>query len=120
MLTNIPRRRRPLFFANAEDFRTRVLSAVADEEARVEWVILNMEANVEIDLTAVDMLEDLRSELGSREIVLALEQDLALYLERTGFLARIGDEHVYPTLPTALEGFRSRHHRPPPSPDVPD
>jgi high affinity sulfate transporter 1 len=113
----------PLFFANAEDFRARVLSAVTEEEAPVEWVILNMEANVEVDLTAVDMLEDLRSDLASREIVLALarvKHDLALYLERTGLLARIGDDHVFPTLPTALEGFRSRPHRPPPSPEIPD
>jgi high affinity sulfate transporter 1 len=101
----------PLFFANAEDFRTRVLAAVAEETTPVEWVVLNMEANVEIDLTATDMLEDLRSALASQGIVLALarvKQDLARYLERTGFLARIGDDHVFPTLPTALEGFRSR------------
>jgi MFS superfamily sulfate permease-like transporter len=105
-----------LFFANAEDFRTRVLAAVAAETIPVEWLLLNMEANVEIDLTATDMLEDLRSELASRGIVLALarvKQDLAVYLERTGFLARIGADHVYPTLPTALEGFESRKRGPP-------
>ena len=101
----------PLFFANADDFRTRVLAAVAAETTPVEWVVLNMEANVEIDLTATDLLEDLRSELASRGIVLALarvKQDLAVYLERAGLLARIGAEHVFPTLPTALEGFESR------------
>ena len=49
---------------------TRVLAAVEAEEAPVEWVVLNMEANVEIDLTATDMLEDLRAELVSRGIVL--------------------------------------------------
>jgi MFS superfamily sulfate permease-like transporter len=107
----------PLFFANAENFRDRVLHAVAEEADPVEWVLLNMEANVEIDLTAVDMLEDLRTELVARGIVLVLarvKQDLAVYLERTGFLARIGAEHVFPTLPTALDGFRSRKDPPPP------
>jgi high affinity sulfate transporter 1 len=107
----------PLFFANAENFRDRVLRAVAEEADPVEWVLLNMEANVEIDLTAVDMLEDLRTELVARGIVLALarvKQDLAVYLERTGLLARIGAEHVFPTLPTALDGFRSREDPPPP------
>jgi sulfate permease, SulP family len=113
----------PLFFANADDFRTRVLAAVDEEAPAVEWVVLNMEANVEVDLTATDMLEDLRSELASRGIVLALarvKQDLALYLERTGFLGRIGDDHVFPTLPTALDGFRSRNRRPPSSGEAPD
>lgn len=101
----------PLCFVNADDFRTRVLQAVADERDPVEWVVLNMEANVEIDLTATDMLEDLRSELDGRHIVLALarvKHDLAVYLDRTGLTGRVGRDHIYPTLPTALEGFRSR------------
>jgi MFS superfamily sulfate permease-like transporter len=101
----------PLCFANAEDFRLRVLDAVAAEDTPVEWVLLNMEANVEIDLTAIDMLEDLRAELTRRGIVVALarvKQDLARYLDRVGLLGRIGDDHVFATLPTAVEGFRSR------------
>ena len=106
----------PLFFANAENFRTRLLEAIAAESPQVEWVVLNMEANVEVDLTALDTLEELRAELADRGITLALarvKQDLAKYLERTGLLARIGPDHVFPTLPTALEGFnnRPRHSR---------
>ena len=102
----------PLCFANADDFRNRVLRAIADERDPVEWVILNMEANVEIDLTATDMLEDLRSDLDARQIVLALarvKHDLAVYLERAGLTERVGSDHFYPTLPTAMDGFRSRH-----------
>jgi high affinity sulfate transporter 1 len=104
----------PLCFANAEDFRTRVLEAVDEAggaDVPVEWVVLNMEANVEIDLTAVDMLEDLRSGLAARGIVVALarmKQDLAVYLARSGLLTRIGEDRVYPTLPTALAAFRQR------------
>ena len=101
----------PLFFANAEDFRERLLAVIDGEPTPVEWVILNMEANVEIDLTATDMLVKLESDLGARGIVLALarvKQDLAVYLERAGLIDRIGVDHVYPTLPTALEGFRTR------------
>jgi MFS superfamily sulfate permease-like transporter len=112
----------PLFFANAEDFRARVLSAVAAERTPVEWVLLNMEANVEVDLTATDMLEDLRAQLTERGIVLALarvKQDLLVYLKRTGFVTRIGADHVFPTLPTALDGFRSRN-RPTSDGDPPD
>ena len=102
----------PLCFANAQDFRLRVLRAVDQEESQVEWVLLNMEANVEIDLTALDMLEDLRAELTSDEIVLALarvKQDLAVYLDRAGLASRIGADHIFFTLPTALEAFRRRN-----------
>jgi high affinity sulfate transporter 1 len=101
----------PLCFANVGDFRRRVLDAIDDETTPVEWVLLNMEANVEIDLSATDMLEELRQHLESRGIVLALarvKQDLAVYLRRTGLAGRIGDELIFPTLPTALEGFRKR------------
>ena len=101
----------PLCFANIEDFRRRVLKAIDDEATPVEWVVLNMEANVEIDLSATDMLEELRSHLESRGIVMALarvKQDLALYLRRSGLDGRIGADHIFPTLPTALEGFRER------------
>ena len=101
----------PLFFANADNFHARVLAAIGSESTPVEWVVLNMEANVEVDLTAVDMLEELRTELASRGIDLALarvKQDLALYLDRSGFTDRIGADHVFPTLPSAVEAFRSR------------
>jgi sulfate permease, SulP family len=104
----------PLCFANAEDFRTRLFAALAHEVAPVEWVVLNMEANVEIDLTATDTLEEIRGELQSRQIVLALarvKQDLALYLDRSGLAARIGPDHIFPTLPTALHAFHQRSTR---------
>ena len=102
----------PLCFANAEDFRTRVLEAVHEATHPVEWVVLNMEANVEIDLTAADMLDDLRHELVAQGVVVALarvKHDLAVYLERSGFIARVGAERVYPTLPTAVAAFHARH-----------
>jgi high affinity sulfate transporter 1 len=107
----------PLCFANAENFRTRVLQAVDDATAAVEWVVLNMEANVEVDLTATDMLEDLRADLTARGIVVALarvKQDLGLYLARAGLIQRIGTAHIYPTLPTALDAFRHRGDTAPP------
>ncbi len=40
----------PLCFANAENFKQRVLEAIAAEQIPVEWLVLNMEANVEIDI----------------------------------------------------------------------
>ncbi len=104
----------PLCFANAHDFRLRVLAAVAQEESPVEWVLLNMEANVEIDLTAIDMLEDLRAELELDGIALALarvKHDLTVHLDRTGLGERIGSDHIFFTLPTALEAFRRRNDK---------
>lgn len=100
----------PLFFANADDFRHRVLAAVDQSPEPVQWVLLNTEAIVDIDITAADALEDVRSALADRDIVLALarlKQDLRKTLEPTGLLDRIGEDRVFATLPTAVDGFRA-------------
>ncbi|GCD89081.1 SulP family inorganic anion transporter [Nocardioides sp. LS1] len=107
----------PLFFANAEDFHRRALAAVDANETPVEWFVLNTEAIVEVDITAVDVLETLRAELEGRGIVMALarvKQDLRGDLLPTGLLDRIGEDHVFPTLPTAVAAFEAwRDHRRP-------
>ncbi|MEU3011749.1 SulP family inorganic anion transporter [Nocardia asteroides] len=106
----------PLFFANAEDFRTGALAAV-DWSAEhsgvpVRWFVLNVEANVEVDLTALDAVEQVRAELAARGIVFALarvKQDLRVALDAAGLTTRIGPDHLFPTLPTAVEAFRAAH-----------
>jgi sulfate permease, SulP family len=100
----------PLCFANAENFKQRSLVAIAAEVYPVEWFVLNMEANVAIDITAIDMLTELRDELASKNITFAMarvKQDLYLELKKAGFLDQIKAEHIYPTLPTAIAGFQA-------------
>ena len=60
----------PLFFANVGDMRRRAVAAVdqetaADPDHPVRWFVLNVEANVEIDITAADGLTDLYRDLAS-------------------------------------------------------
>jgi sulfate permease, SulP family len=98
----------PLFFANAENFLARVRESVVAYDP--EWVLLNAEAIGEVDLTGADALETLRAELAEKGIVLALarlKQDPRDILQPSGVLERIGAEHIFPTLPTALEAFRA-------------
>ena len=99
----------PLFFANADDFLTRALAAVDTSRVPVRWFVLNTEAIVEVDITAADALEELRSTLVQRGIVVALarvKRDLADDLAPSGLLDRIGPDRVFPTLPTAVEAYR--------------
>jgi high affinity sulfate transporter 1 len=101
----------PLFFANAEDFKRRALAAVDGHRDTVEWFLLNAEANVEVDITGLDALESLRSTLAERGIVVALarvKQDLYGDLKAYGLVDAVGADHIYPTLPTALEAFAAR------------
>ena len=88
--------------------RASVARAVADAEQPVHWLLLNAEANVEIDLTAIDMLDQLRVWLHERGVRLALarvKQDLRDQLDAAGFLDRLGDDRLYATLPTAVDAY---------------
>ena len=99
----------PLFFANAEDFRCRALAAVSESGEPVRWFLLNAEANVEVDITALDALDQLRDELERRGIDFAMarvKQDLRDELEAAGLVDKIGEDRIFPTLPTAVEAYR--------------
>ncbi|HET8914806.1 MAG TPA: SulP family inorganic anion transporter, partial [Propionibacteriaceae bacterium] len=98
----------PLFFANAEDFKHRALASVDAADPPVEWFLLNAEANTEIDLTAVDALEEVRKTLAERGIVFALARikfEVREILASTGFIDRIGEDKVFMTLPTAVSAY---------------
>ena len=119
----------PLFFANAEDFQRRALATLDARSEPVEWFLLNTEAIVEVDITAIDALDVVRAELDRRGIVLALarvKQDLRDDLEPAGFIDRVGADRVFPTLPTAVQAYvawyTERHGEPPgvaPAPSPP-
>ena len=99
----------PLFFANAEDFRRRALSSVDEQTGPVRWFVLNTEANVEVDITALDAVDELRRELDRRGIVFALarvKQDLRDDLDAYGLTASVGTDRIFPTLPTAVAAYR--------------
>jgi sulfate permease, SulP family len=110
----------PLFFANAENFKERALESI-EAHGPIEWMLLNFEANVHIDLTSADALAELLTELEDRGIRLALarvKHEMANQLEQGGLIERIGEDHIFDTLPTAvqayLEYYELEHGAPPP------
>jgi MFS superfamily sulfate permease-like transporter len=101
----------PLFFANAENFKRRAIAAIEAEKTPVEWFVLNVEAIPEIDITAADMLAEFQDELADRDITLAIarvKQDLYAQLKKSKLLEKIGTDHVYFTLHSAVEAFQRR------------
>ncbi|MEY2401680.1 MAG: sulfate permease, SulP family [Ilumatobacteraceae bacterium] len=117
----------PLFFVNADDFKRRALAALAEVNTPVEWFLLNAEANVGIDITAIDALDELHRELAQRDIVFAMarvKQDLLVQLDRAGFTDRVDRDRIFATLPTAVQAFaewyETRHGQPPPGLTIPD
>ncbi|MEV5952358.1 sulfate permease [Streptomyces sp. NPDC051987] len=99
----------PLFFANAENFHRRALAAADEQSEPVRWFVLNMEANVEVDITALDAVDALRRELTARDVVFALarvKKDLLDSLEAYGLADAVGHDRIFPTLPTAVTAYR--------------
>lgn len=99
----------PLFFANAEDFHRRALAAVDTQPQPVRWFVLNAEANVDVDITALDAVDALRRDLAARGIEFALarvKQELLDDLRAYGLTDALGAHRVFPTLPTAVAAYR--------------
>jgi sulfate permease, SulP family len=98
----------PLFFANAYDFRRRALAA-ARCHGPPRWFVLNVEANVEVDFTALEAVEAVRDELVRGGTVFALarvKQDLLVRLQAFGLAGKIGTDKLFPTLPTAVDAYQ--------------
>ena len=94
------------FFANAEDFGGWARAAVKESPTPVAWFVLNTEAIVGTDITALDALEPLRGELTDQGIVFALarfKQDLPRGA-RAGRPA--GADRRGPPFPDAAHGRR--------------
>ena len=63
---------------------------------------------MEVDLTAVDALEDVRRTLADRGITFAMarvKKELHDTLRTAGFAERVGDERIFATLPTAVDAY---------------
>ena len=100
----------PLCFANAEDFRRRALAAVSQQQEPVRWFVLNVEANVEVDFTALEALDAIREQIVQAGGVFALarvKQDLLARLRAFGLASKIGEDHLFPTLPTAVAAYQA-------------
>jgi high affinity sulfate transporter 1 len=100
----------PLCFANVENFKKRAWEAIKAEKMPVEWFVLNTEAIVEVDLTAIDALEEFQAELAANHITFALarvKQNLYAQLKRSGLLQKIGPDHIFLTLHTAIAAFQA-------------
>ena len=101
-------------------FQVGVLKAIAESKTPVEWVVIDASPINMLDMTAVQMMDELRAELAARGIVFARART-----NRSSARFFSGDwrrqRHVsqseidFPTIRAALKAFQSRPR--PPSPD---
>ncbi|EHR72201.1 sulfate permease-like transporter, MFS superfamily [Burkholderiales bacterium JOSHI_001] len=95
----------PLFFANAEWFKQRVLDAVAASPSAVTRVVVGAEPITSIDVTASDALGELDRALQAAGIELCLAEmkgPVKDKLKRFGQFASLGESRFFPTLGEAV------------------
>jgi MFS superfamily sulfate permease-like transporter len=102
----------PLFFANAERFRDRVLEAVASSPTPVRWVVVAAEPVTSVDVTAADIVAELDDSLHAKDIELCfaeMKDPVKDKLKRFELFARLGAETFYATLGEAVKAYLSSH-----------
>jgi len=98
----------PLFFANAEYFLTQVQELIDASNPPIEWLLIDAEAIVDIDVTAAEALSKLQSELERKGVIMAIARashPLQRMLTRAGLTERIGPAHFFPTVRTAVQAY---------------
>ena len=98
----------PLFFANAEFFRDRVLAAVAGSPTPVRWLVVAAEPVTSVDVTSADALCDLDDSLnaiGVRLCFAEMKDPVKEKLKRFGLMTRFGERAFFSTVDEAVSAF---------------
>ncbi len=96
-----------IVFFNASYLKKRVLELAA-AQPELRWAVIDGSPVNTIDSTGADTVAALAQELARRGVQLKLagfRTEPRKMLERTGALAAIGTDAVYPTLKSALNAF---------------
>jgi high affinity sulfate transporter 1 len=103
----------PLFFANAEFFRERILDAVAKSPTPVRWLVVAAEPVTSVDVTACDTVAELDKALHARGIELCfaeLKDPVKDKLKRFGLFAQLGESYFFPTVGSAVSSYLKSHN----------
>ncbi len=98
----------PLFFANADLFRTRVQEAIASSPTPVRRVIVTAAPVTSVDVTSADVLAELVNTLRAASIELRfaeMKDPVKAKLKAFELLDRLGADSFYPTLGAAVDAY---------------
>jgi high affinity sulfate transporter 1 len=102
----------PLFFANAELFKERVLDAIRKAPVPVRWLVVAAEPVTSVDITSADTLDELDESLHEAGIELCfaeLKDPVKDKLKRFGLFAKIGEGFFFPTVEAAVSSYLQSH-----------
>jgi SulP family sulfate permease len=99
----------PLFFPNAEHFARRIRSLVAESPQPVKWVLVDVQAVTEIDVSGAEEVQRLAEELAAQGVALKFaraNRPLRAAVERIGLGDHLRRESLFPSVHAAVEAFR--------------
>jgi high affinity sulfate transporter 1 len=102
----------PLFFANAELFKQRVLDAAANAPTTTRWMVVTAAPVTSVDVTAADALAELHEALKEEGIELCfaeLKDPVKDKLKRFGLFTQIGEHRFFPTISAAVDDYLETH-----------
>jgi high affinity sulfate transporter 1 len=102
----------PLFFANAELFKERILDAIAKSPTPANWLVVAAEPVTSVDVTAADALAELDKTLHGMGIEFCfaeLKDPVKDKLKRFGLFPQIGEPFFFPTIGVAVSSYLESH-----------
>ena len=102
----------PLFFANAELFRDRVMMAVESSPTQVNWLVVGAEPVTSIDVTSADTLEELDHSMTKAGIMLCfaeMKDPVKDKLRNFGLFSKFGENRFFATLGEAVSSYLRSH-----------
>lgn len=101
-----------LFFANANRIRNRLRELVKNAGTPLHTVVLNLETSPEIDLTSLEMFQQMAGELQDMgiEVCFARVADpVSDLFTRSGFLEHLGQQRIFRGVGAAVDVFLEKN-----------
>lgn len=95
----------PLFYANSQSLRDTVTEMIRSSNGTIRTVILDLDANDELDITSTEALAKLIAELADRHVLVALARvhaTTADMIRRSAAEGKPGAEQIFPNLDSAV------------------
>jgi sulfate permease, SulP family len=95
----------PLFYANSQSLRDTVTEMIRSSNGTIRTVILDLDANDELDITSTEALAKLIAELADRHVLVALAHvhaTTADMIRRSATEGKPGAEQIFPNLDSAV------------------
>jgi high affinity sulfate transporter 1 len=95
----------PLYYFNANEVQVQVLARVDEQAVRPAWLVIDLGATSDLDVTTTDMLAELLQRLRDRGIGLALAKahgQVRDRMRRTGLMDAVNEARVFPSIAEAV------------------